>query len=158
MAAPVAPATGDFITRAFWKAEVTDRWDAIYAPWTYYTPTWTASTTAPFLGNGTLVGAYMQIEKTVFLRLRLQLGSSSTPGSGSWSLGLPTGLVPVTFQTMHGFCASANGTVRWQMSAYLSASNGIDRMGIVNNLVGHATPFAWAPGDQLVLTGPFEIT
>ncbi|TQS29122.1 hypothetical protein [Microbispora sp. KK1-11] len=157
MAAPVAPSNGDFINRAFWKREVSDRWSDLYSPWTYYAPAWSASTTAPVLGNGTLVGAYLPAGKTVYLRLRLQIGSGTNVGSGAWSFSLPTDAQPAFIQGMQGFVANAGGTVRWPMTAFLTTANGIERMGISNNIVGSAVPFAWAAGDQLVLTGAYEI-
>jgi len=157
VAAPVAPSNGDFINRAFWKTEVSDRWSELYSPWTYYAPAWSASTTAPTLGNGTLVGAYLVAGKTVYLRMRLQIGSGTSPGSGAWSFSLPADAAPAFIQTMQGFCASADGTARWPMSAFLTTANGVERMGVSNNIVGASVPFSWAAGDQLVLTGAYEI-
>ena len=156
MAAPVSPSDGDYITRSFWKTEVTERWSAYYASWTYYTPTWTSSSTQPTLGNGTLVGAYLQVGQAVFFRLRLQFGSSSSPGTGSYSFSLPTGLAPAFIQVAQGFIASADGVTRWPMSGYLTTANGVERMGVSNNIVGGAVPLTWGAGDQVVLTGQYE--
>ncbi|MFI7042595.1 hypothetical protein ACIBI0_38460 [Microbispora rosea] len=156
MAAPVSPSDGDYITRGFWKTEVTNRWSDLYASWTYFTPTWTASTTQPSLGNGTFVGAYLQVGQAVFFRMRLQFGSSTTPGTGSWSFSLPTGLAPAFIQVAQGFVASADGVTRWPMSGYLTTANGVERMGVSNNIVGGAVPLTWGAGDQIVLTGCYE--
>ena len=53
--------------------------------WTAYTPTWTAATTNPSIGNGTLAGRYTQIGKTCVLVIGLTAGSTTTYGSGNWS-------------------------------------------------------------------------
>ncbi len=57
--------------------------------WTSYTPTWTASTTNPGIGNGTLVGRYQKIGRTVNLHINLTAGSTTTYGSGTYAFTLP---------------------------------------------------------------------
>ncbi|MEU1787122.1 hypothetical protein ABZ553_14855 [Streptomyces sparsogenes] len=57
--------------------------------WTTYTPTWTAATTNPGLGNGTLVGRYAVIGKTCHAQINLMAGSTTTFGSGTYSFALP---------------------------------------------------------------------
>lgn len=59
------------------------------AAWTSYTPTWTAATTNPVLGNGTLVGRYKQFGKTVLVNITLTAGSTTTFGTGAYSFALP---------------------------------------------------------------------
>lgn len=61
----------------------------ILAAWTSYTPSWTASTTNPTLGNGTLVGRYMLIGKTCHVSITLTIGSTTTVGAGTYLFGLP---------------------------------------------------------------------
>lgn len=61
---------------------------AVYGGWRTYTPTWTASTTNPTLGSGTLVGRYQKIGRTVHLHINLIAGSGSA-GSGDYSFALP---------------------------------------------------------------------
>lgn len=57
--------------------------------WVSWTPIWTATTTNPSLGNGTLVGAYMLMSKLCIFRLRLVFGSTTTRGVGSYQMSLP---------------------------------------------------------------------
>lgn len=54
-----------------------------------YTPTWTAPTTNPALGNGTLVGRFDRHDKEVTATLDLLMGSTTTFGSGQYSFGIP---------------------------------------------------------------------
>jgi hypothetical protein len=61
----------------------------ITAAWPSYTPAWTASTTNPALGNGTLIGRYMRIGKTVHVSITLTVGSSTNVGSGTYLFSLP---------------------------------------------------------------------
>jgi hypothetical protein len=63
------------------------RWDN--DAWISYTPTWTASGTAPTLGNGTILGKYKQRGKVVIAIYYLKLGSTSTVGTGNYFFSLP---------------------------------------------------------------------
>lgn len=62
----------------------------ITSAWQSYTPTWTASTTNPTIGNGSLVGRYMRIGKTVHVSITIAGGSTTTAGTGTYLFGLPT--------------------------------------------------------------------
>lgn len=57
--------------------------------WKSYTPAWTATTTNPVINNGSLVGRYVELGDIVLVRARIQAGSTTTFGSGTYSLSLP---------------------------------------------------------------------
>jgi hypothetical protein len=57
--------------------------------WTVYTPTWTASTTNPTIGNGTLEGRYIELGSAVFGEVRIVAGSTTNRGSGTYAISLP---------------------------------------------------------------------
>jgi len=61
----------------------------IYTPEAAYTPTWTASGSAPAIGNGTLTGRYSRQGSSITATINLTLGSTSTLGTGDWRFGLP---------------------------------------------------------------------
>jgi hypothetical protein len=54
-----------------------------------FTPTWTASTTNPTLGNGTLSATYAKQGSLVTYQGSLVLGSTSNGGTGTWAMSLP---------------------------------------------------------------------
>lgn len=54
-----------------------------------YTPVWTATTTNPTVGNGSLTGNYWQVGKLVLGSWRLVLGSTTSIGTGTYSFSLP---------------------------------------------------------------------
>ena len=89
----VNPAVGEYaiVTRSGagnWLA-VGRTAEAVYGGWTPYTPVWTAATTNPNLGNGALVGRYQKTGATVACHINLIPGSSTTFGSGAYSLTIP---------------------------------------------------------------------
>ncbi len=161
MAAPVSPTTNQFITKAFWDAEIYNRWVDWYASWTAYTPAWTASTSNPSLGNGTLTGAYRRADtsKSVYVRLRLLIGSTTTFGSGAWIFSLPGGLSPTAISTVGGYVLDNSALNRWSVSAYMTAANGFERIAVDSGIgVTGTVPMTWATSDQLLLTGVYEIS
>ncbi|TQS29123.1 hypothetical protein [Microbispora sp. KK1-11] len=161
MAAPVSPASAQFIDATFWAQEITNRWTDLYAGWTSYTPTWTGSTSNPSLGNGTITAAYKRADtaKTASIRIRLAAGSTTTYGSGQWSFSLPPGLAPVTIQAISGHILDASSTNRWACTAYIAAATGVERIAVDGSLgVSGLIPMTWAVSDQLLLAGTFEIS
>ncbi|MFF8485151.1 hypothetical protein [Streptomyces antibioticus] len=59
-------------------------------PWQPYTPAWTASTTNPTLGNGTLAGRYCLLpNRTCIAVIRLVIGSTTSIGSGTYLFTVP---------------------------------------------------------------------
>lgn len=73
--------------------------------WTAYTPTWTASTTNPAIGNGAVGGRYQAIGKTIFCNIHLASGTTTTWGSGAYSFSLPfVGITASVMQVGAGVC------------------------------------------------------
>ena len=77
-----------------------------------YTPTWTASGTAPALGNGTITGYWSRQGNQISVEIDFTIGSTSTVGTGDWSFSLPRldyyGAVVQLVGT--GFCSNAAAT------------------------------------------------
>lgn len=155
---PVSPSAGQLIDKTFWDAQVYQQLVDLYASWTSYSPTWTGATTNPVLGNGSLDAGYRAIGKTISVRIRLVIGSTTTLGSGLWSISLPSGLAPAAVQTLGGFASNSSGSSRYALGAYLTAGAGVFRIAAADGTSGVSgtSPFAWANGDQLVLNGVYE--
>lgn len=128
--------------------------------WSTYTPTWTAATTNPNIGNGTRLGRYMQVGKTVHFVAEITMGSTTTYGSGIWSVGLP----PVAARTSPGQIALVRASdtsvgVAYDGQAVLGASSTTPTVSAGNawlNSVQQGTPFTWANGDILRVFGTYE--
>lgn len=69
---------------------IVDGIDALWGPWTAYTPTWSQSNgTILALGAGTLLGRYQRMGKTVVGQIRLERAADSNVGTQSWIFSLP---------------------------------------------------------------------
>jgi hypothetical protein len=139
----------------------TTTWVQLINPnaWVSYTPTLTGVT----LGNGTITARYNVIGKTMSIRFRLQLGSTSSV-TGSPSFSLPSGFTSAftnAFPVGEGFATIganyfvtpiSNGTTAitaWTMNAsgtFLTAGD-----------MTPTTPGTWGNGSLLEMNVRFEI-
>ncbi|MFB6696385.1 hypothetical protein [Streptomyces rubiginosohelvolus] len=87
--APRLWTVGEVVSAAVMNQEIADQFNSMFASWTSYTPAWTAASTNPVLGNGSITGRYMKIGRTIQLGILLVGGSTTTWGSGAYSIAAP---------------------------------------------------------------------
>jgi hypothetical protein len=129
--------------------------------WTTYTPTWTAATTNPVLGNGTIAGRYRKFGRTVHLQIDLTMGSTTTYGTGAWSLSLPMAAGSSTGSRIG--VAQALGASRFPGQVVISAgatatSPFFPATSSVSNLSSATStvPITWTTGNELRVTVTYE--
>ena len=123
-----------------------------------YTPTWFASTTNPTLGNGTLVGRYVQIGKTVHATISLTFGSSTAIGNGGYTFGLPVAAANGSIQyPVGGARLRDNSPSTYAMrTAYLNSATAVAIASESGLLVGHSNPWTMAAGDIINISMTYE--
>jgi hypothetical protein len=129
----------------------------IGSPWASYTPAWTASSSNPSLGNGTISGSYLQINKTVLFRVVLFAGSTTTFGSGTYRLSLPVTAMnsaEIINASVHLYDSSASAH-QSGVATYVSASV-IQFFSASSGQVNPTTPWTWANGDSIQVAGSYE--
>lgn len=134
------------------------------APWDTYTPTWTAATTNPALGNGTLVGRYRRIGRTVLCRIHLVAGSTTTFGSGALRFGLPLQAATTGANLPQGGAAKLldEGVAWYEAQAYVGSgdsyvqvqSASVSGTLIKLDFVTATVPFTFGSTDKINI-GPF---
>jgi len=126
--------------------------------WQSYTPTWTAGTTNPSIGNGTLSGRYIQIGKLVYCQFTMRAGSTTTFGSGNWRFSYPvapnidnaTNYQVGSIYALDNGAANYNGITQYAGTTYMGF--------IINgNWVSATAPFTWANGDVLEVNVIYEV-
>ena len=85
----------DEIVTAAKMNEIRDSLKAVGDEWLNYTPTWTAATTAPAIGNGAIYGKYMQAGKWINFKCIMFSGTGTTQGTGVQSLTVPVAATSV---------------------------------------------------------------
>lgn len=131
--------------------------------WQAYTPTWTAVTTNPAIGNGSLIGRYSVIGSTCFgtVRIATTAGTGNTTfGSGTWSIGLPLTSANKylwyggNWNAVDAGTASYAGVLRILPNTAAISSFYRDQG---SSVLSEASPFTWANGDSLNITYRYEV-
>ena len=130
--------------------------------WTTYTPTWTASTTNPTLGNGTLTGRFCKIGKMCIVNIVLNFGSTTNTGSGAYRWTLPA------LAQVAGPVGPYTGAVKGVRSGVNSFAGVAEtELGTQTILIngpttavawGNTTPATWANGDTIAITIMYQTT
>lgn len=126
---------------------------------------WTTTLNGITLGNGTIVSRYQQIGKLITARIEITFGSTTTMGTGEFTL-------PVTASTdgytaflaslglAHAFedgGGSFHGFVRWVSSTTARPASYLDTGTLETTQAYSATaPFTWGTGDVLTMTFSYE--
>jgi hypothetical protein len=117
---------------------------------TGYTPAWTGGSTNPVLNNGSLYGVYTRKGRLVMLTLGLDIGSTTTMGSGEWRFSLPTGVSSAQPAWGSALMYDATGTpVVGVLYVAASSTYGVVYMQGVAGTMSSGAPFTWASGDFL---------
>lgn len=139
--------------------------------WTAYTPTWGSAATAPAIGNGSLTGQYIQLGKVVIFAAMITMGTTSTFGTGQWTLTLPvaarTGAPEQTFHIRCSPTAGANpGSYIGQSTLHTASSTVVDLQSqnpggtpfVQLAAIGGANPSNWAAtsANTLRMWGTYE--
>ncbi len=153
-------ASGDTTTVPTNLATYRDALKAVSEAWTSYTPTWTASVN-PAIGNGTRTGKYIQVNKLVTFRIQVTMGSTTTYGTGNWVFSLPvathsdyaSGMMmgnALAFDTSAPSFTQVIPVWLSSTSIHIPLGNG------TNTDVSATSPFTWASGDKLTISGTYE--
>jgi hypothetical protein len=119
-----------------------------------YVPTWTATVTNPSLGNGALSGSYSIHDGLCFVNIQLNMGSTTTYGSGSWNFTLPfTARVPSV-----GSVRALDSGSAWFTGVCNASSTVLDAtFNNTGNQMAATIPFTWANGDKMQLNFSYEV-
>lgn len=162
MSINTTPATwtaGEVVAASKMNSQIRDVATGIQASWSTYTPTW-GGTSDPAIGNGVLSGRYMRVGKTITANITIVMGSTTTYGSGTWTLSLPvesvfttTTYVNLGSVSMRDTSASANSTGVAILANQTTAQMVV---GSSNAFVSTTAPWTWANGDTLSVTLNYE--
>lgn len=123
--------------------------------WSSYTPTWTTTGTAPAIGNGSIVAQYVNINNVVIVQGQMTFGSTTTFGTGAWSLSTPNTMAAayVSYGLLgHAKGYDSSGGSNYTLYVVIDAGSTtkvlLNREGTPPN-VDYQNPFTWANGDNL---------
>lgn len=130
--------------------------------WTSYTPTLTAVTTNPTLGNSTISGRYKSLDSTTYIVVvSLAIGSTFSAGSGEYKFSLPSGVTAGAVSQVISCHVLDSGTARYAGIGLIVGGLTVIHPLVIADATGtrilsHNVPITWATGDAIELTGTFE--
>jgi hypothetical protein len=110
--------------------------------WTTYTPSWTASGSAPAIGNGSLKGRYKRLGKWVVVNIFQKMGTTSTFGTGTYAWSLPAGL-PAATDTDADFAFI--GSARGHAAQWYTGAAAVPQGGTTVRAYSHNASAEWSP-------------
>ena len=134
--------------------------------WQSHTVSWTADTTNPAIGNGTLTGRYIVIGKLCTYVLGLVMGSTTTYGSGNWAFSLPINAVNTAGINFYGVAHIRKaGTANYERIAQIAPSVNVDKISLFidptqgsnSTNLSATVPFTWGENDVLGIEITYEI-
>jgi len=130
--------------------------------WISYTPTWTATTTNPTIGNGSIVGGYRRIGDIVEFYAKIVAGSTTTYGSGSYRVSLP--VTAFGSEWVQGFTVGIlDAGVAWYTNYYGQGQRSGLSSSFESNLMSNqadwtnTSPFTFGNGDTFQVQGRYRV-
>jgi hypothetical protein len=121
-----------------------------YGPVTY-TPTWTAASTAPFIGNGFIGASYQRTGYDFKVNITWIAGSTTTFGTGAWSFSLPK----ATSRTTTGSALATDTATGFYSGICVAQASQATVQTLFGENKGNYTtntiPFTWANTDRIDL-------
>jgi hypothetical protein len=139
--------------------EAVNEHDESFVPaWQAYTPTWASSGTQPAIGNGVITGRYVQTGKIVRVSVRILMGSTTTYGTGTYSISLPVNAAQVAVGSSYLRDSSAGSTGHLVGNAVIdpALNVGVINLFNVNAQVAATSPFTWANTDHMSFSVVYE--
>lgn len=128
--------------------------------WTTYSAAWTAATTNPTIGNGTISDGYRRRGDTVTFRVAIIMGSTTTFGSGDYFVSLPVGASASIDQMVPCWLVDSGTTNYIGVLVFgLSITDGAKGKIITHNNANAASstvPFTFAANDRIVIEGSYQ--
>ena len=130
-------------------------------PPTTFTPAWTGAGSNPAIGNGTLTGFYYRVGNLIIATWNIIAGSTTTFGSGQYSVGLPVTAAtsPAQRWTLTGDLLDA-GVQHYEAVGVVNGSTTFEEILVMSNATGPTNwtataPFTFGNTDRLTISGVY---
>lgn len=128
--------------------------------WQPYNPLWTANTTNPTIGNGTITGHYKKIGKDITVRIEVNIGSTTNIGSGRYKFSLP--FATIANKRFAGSAYALRTGTAFQIGQasnvdYVAAIDTANASFMITSGVLQHNTLPWAVGDVFVLEMTYEM-
>ena len=126
-----------------------DALNTIGEPWTAWTPVWTASTTNPTIGNGSLTGRKLEAGKLTFATISIVFGSTTTVGVGTYAFTTPSTMFNFRALTGNAELLDASASVVIPRILLPLTTTAFAVSEFTPTRVAATSPITWATGDRI---------
>lgn len=134
---------------------------AVSDAWTDFSASvaWSAASVNPVLGNGTVIGAYIQVGKLVVYQGKIAMGTTTTFGTGTYNVALPVAVTAaagafVGSVSAFGGSATARSAGAVILGSTTTASFRPGTTGLGD--YGPTIPYTWANGMNIIWTVVYQ--
>jgi hypothetical protein len=156
---PKTWAVNDILTAGDLNTYVRDNENAV-GTLTAYVPTWTAATTNPTIGNGTISGKYVALAEWCWISIQIVAGSTTAGGSGTYSVGLPFAGATLTGEQDFAVTLYNTGVARYLAVAVIPSGGStftVNLTGVAAGFWTNSSPFTFAAaGNLLSVSGMYR--
>jgi hypothetical protein len=151
--------------------DVRDFLISVYPVWEDFTPVWTAASTAPAIGNGTLAGRFVQLGtgtgSLVVATIRFQAGGTTTFGTGAWRFTFPVEPAQADAALVYGIGSGylENNAVKGYPATVaikdVAGTKFVRVIAVETDgsaiIVSNTGPFTWGDNDYFNITFSYEV-
>jgi len=131
-----------------------------FGAWNSFTTSWTAATTNPAIGNGTIASSYSQIGKIVNFRIVLTAGSTTTFGTGFYGFTVPVTAAAAaagSYTTIGNTLAlDFSSTLVYEATTCLATTTSLIVRYQTAGLLAPTAPVTFAVSDIIVINGTYQ--
>lgn len=127
-----------------------------------FTPTWTAASVNPVIGNGTITGNYVKVGRFVRIQIRIVMGSTTTFGTGNYTFGNFPFAAATTYQLEGMSISGVDAGTSYRQGFTFAGGIGADSIGVFNSgtfaIWSPTVPHTWANTDEIYININYETT
>ena len=133
----------------------------VYGHYATFTPVWTAATTNPDIGNGTMTGRMTRDGRRANFVMEITMGSTTTFGTGAYSFKLPSPYDAWTVMRSIGNVRALDSGTNFRTGVAVTVT-GVFSVSIYSDAGtaawGPTNPFTWAQNDTIIIDVDCEMT
>jgi hypothetical protein len=140
------------------NTHIRDNLKAIGDPWTSYTATWSSTGGSPAIGSGgSVAGAWMSAGKLVHFRITHTWGGAGlNVGTGIYQWLLPSTAFASRIWLGGVVSYDSSGSVVDVGHCFANTTTSVGGLIAAGTRISATSPYSWANGDTIILSGTYE--
>lgn len=120
-----------------------------FPQWFNYQPIWSATTTNPTVGNGSVLGAFTIVGRLCTVSFRIQIGTTTELGTGNYGISMPVSANTLGLIHIGSVFCNQPSVANYIALARLLSANYVDFPLNQGTYISHSNPVSWASGSSI---------